>query len=84
MDLLTLSFALTLAAQHYPAVKHDSRRGVDEPHAAQQDQDATDDFHDGDTFGLIVPVEEALHHFSGGACRDNHRAMAHAIRSDTP
>jgi len=50
--------------------------GIDEPHASKNDEEAADDFYDGDAFGLLVPVQEALHEFGGRACGHNHRAMA--------
>ncbi len=40
-----------------------SWRGVNQPYSAQHDENAGDDFDGGQSFGLFVPVEEALDNF---------------------
>ena len=56
-----------------------SRRGVDQPDAAQDHQHAADVFDDRDALGLLVPVQEALHHFRERARQHDHRAVAHTV-----
>lgn len=53
--------------------------GIDGPHATKNDEEAADVFYDGDAFGLLVPVEEALNEFSGRARHDDHRTMSDAV-----